>query len=120
MRTLSLSRVSLSEIRPAILQHDAGAGRHDARAERLVEALDHAQHIAAPVGHDKARGVALRIARLIGLRLAGIEEVPPLVRVALVEELGDGQARVLGVGHPAIAVGIGDLGHLEQEVQVLH
>ncbi len=107
------------EVGAAVLQHHPGVrGDHD-RAERFVEALDHAQDVAAPVGHHEAGGVAVDRAPPMVLRAARVEGAPPLLRVALAQQRLHRHPRVRRIGDPAVAVRVGQLGHLDQQVQML-
>ena len=86
-----------AEVPAAVLQHDARARRHDARAEAVEEALDDADHVPSAVGHDEARRVALGVAERVRPRLVFVEVAPPPRGVVLREQRRHGHARVVRV-----------------------
>ena len=66
-----LDRARDGEARAAVLEHDAGPRRDDARAEALVEALDERDGHAVAVDGAEVDGAAGRLARPAAARPRG-------------------------------------------------
>src|SRR5262245_32769841 len=107
------------EIRAAVVEDDARPRRHHARAECAEKALDHGQDSALAVGDDEAGGVAVHVAPHVLLGLLWIEVCATALGIALVEEPLDRRPRLRGIGDPSIAIGVGELGRFEEEMQAL-
>ena len=74
------------EVRAAVLQHDAGLGRGDARSEHAVEAEDERGRVALRVDRGHVHGVAGQAAvrrHLVPRRALAIDQASPFVRSVL-------------------------------------
>ena len=109
----------------AVLQHEAGARRHQARAEAAVVALDQRDDVAVLVdrGHVD-RVVALRVGdagQLRRLDLAGglrlIDQLRAIDRARLAQERVDRIAREPRIADVAQHVGVGELLRFDHHVQ---
>jgi hypothetical protein len=101
----------------AVLQADAGARHHDARAEAHVVGLDQRDHHAARVGGGKVDGAALR--RLAGaevLRAHRVDQAGARAEVHGVEQRLGGDVHRPGIGDVAVRVGEGELHRLDLQV----
>ncbi|GBD26920.1 hypothetical protein HRbin30_02263 [bacterium HR30] len=69
-----------------VLQHDAGVGHGNSRAERKVEATDHGYDVSFRVGHGEVNGVALGgklASRGASYSPLGVQQCCPALRVVL-------------------------------------
>jgi hypothetical protein len=111
------------EIGAAVLQHDAGASRHQAGAERAVEALDQRGRIALAIDGSDINGVAGEAAMgrhlVPAQRAGGIDQPAGLPRIVLRDQPFDRHVGKGQIGEHGVAVAIGDLLRLHHQMQPL-
>ena len=107
----------------AVLQHDAAPARNHAGTEHAVEAVDQRRRVAFGIDRADINGISGEAAvggHLVpGERAGGIDQRPPLVGVGARKQSLDRNIGERGIRDPAVAVMVGKLLRLHQEVHVV-
>ena len=112
------------EQRHGVVEEQAGAGDSDLGAEQLVDGLRHGDHVAFVIGDGEMGGVARlaaerrRIAGTVRGWAAAVNVAAADAGVLLGREASDRHLHEGRIGHVLEAVGVGDLHHLGEQVDV--